>query len=104
MFRTVIFSKRCEMVRGCQKKMIYLKNTGSDVFDEAYFIVKDEVSASEILSDRDMIKEAERILSESVSTEGKITLLYRIKTYLKTKIIPILIGIIIGMMIAVIIK
>jgi hypothetical protein len=29
------------MVRGCQKKIIYLKNTGSEVFEEAYFVVRE---------------------------------------------------------------
>ena len=30
------------MVRGCQKKIIYLKSTGSEVFDEAYFVLSDK--------------------------------------------------------------
>ena len=29
------------MIKGCQKKIIFLKNTGCDLFEEAYFIMKD---------------------------------------------------------------
>ena len=33
-------NQEVKMVRGCQKKIIYLKNSGSDLFEEAYFIIK----------------------------------------------------------------
>lgn len=29
------------MIKGCQKKIIFLKNTGCELFEEAYFIMKD---------------------------------------------------------------
>ena len=32
------------MVRGCQKKIIHLRDTGSDLFEEAYFILKERIS------------------------------------------------------------
>ncbi len=34
------------MIKGCQKRMIHVKNTGCDLFDEAYFILKNDVSTN----------------------------------------------------------
>lgn len=31
------------MIRGCHKNVVFLKNTGSELFDEAYFVVKASV-------------------------------------------------------------
>lgn len=50
------------MVRGTQKKVVYLKNTGSAVFDEAFFIVKDEKERG--FSEEDLLREANRIVAE----------------------------------------
>ena len=47
------------MIKGCQKRIIHLKNTNSDYFEEAYFILKDDQKYS--AAENDMIKEAERI-------------------------------------------
>lgn len=52
------------MIKGCQKKIILLKNTGSDFFEEAYFILKDGALPSSA-TENDMIREASRIISES---------------------------------------
>ncbi|MBR4293071.1 MAG: hypothetical protein IKT54_05615 [Clostridia bacterium] len=49
------------MLKGCQKKIIMLKNTGSEIFDEAYFILSDSAIASRC-SQSDMIAEANRIV------------------------------------------
>lgn len=35
------------MIKGCQKRMIFIKNTGCDLFDEAYFVLKNDIPASE---------------------------------------------------------
>jgi len=51
------------MVRGCQKKIILLKNTGSPIFEEAYFILSD-MADNLMLGESDMIKEAKRIIDE----------------------------------------
>ncbi len=48
--------------------MIYLKNIDSKIFDEAYFIMKDP-SLYEKGSECDMVKEANRILSENLLFE-----------------------------------
>ena len=40
------------MIKGCKKKIIYLKNTDSDIFDEAYFVLRREVRARGARRDR----------------------------------------------------
>jgi len=51
--------------KGCQKRMIMLKNTGSEIFDEAYFILKEKAEKSRI-SENDMVREANRIIDEKL--------------------------------------
>lgn len=46
------------MVKGCHKSVIFLKDTGSELFDEAYFVVKPSVKKSNY---EDIVKEAEKI-------------------------------------------
>lgn len=46
------------MLKGCQKKIIFLKDTGSDFFEEAYFIIKNEYEG---MNDIDIISEATKI-------------------------------------------
>lgn len=53
------------MLRGCQKKIIILKSTGSPIFDEAYFILNDNAAASDRITQSDMVREANRIISEN---------------------------------------
>jgi hypothetical protein len=56
-------------VRGAEKKVIHLKNTGSNIFSEAYFIVSEGVSNSRTQI-KDMLSEADRIIDESISRES----------------------------------
>ncbi len=49
--------------KGCEKRMIMLKNTGSELFEEAYFILNSKKSKQ--ASTSDMIKEANRIVAEN---------------------------------------
>ncbi len=51
------------MVRGYQKRVIFVKNTGSELFDEAYFVLSERGSEKE--KKTDMIKEANRIIDEN---------------------------------------
>ena len=89
------------MVRGCQKRIVYLKSTGSDVFDEAYFVVREGTLS---LGDEcDMIKEANRILDECVSIEKGRGLADKIKDFTKRITVPFLGGVIIGIIIAILI-
>lgn len=55
------------MIKGCQKKIIHLKNTGSPYFEEAYFILKDD--GTSLPSENDMVREALKI-AESSKTRG----------------------------------
>lgn len=52
-------------MRGYQKKVIYLKDTGSHLFDEAYFVVSRRGEEAHI-EQTDMIYEANRIIRESL--------------------------------------
>ncbi len=58
-----------KMVRGCQRRVIFLKNTDSKVFSEAYFIIDDRSPAS-TMSEADMVKEANRIIDESLAARA----------------------------------
>ncbi len=53
------------MIKGCQKSIIHLRETGSPYFEEAYFIVR-RGSEIEAVGD-DMIKEALSIVKNSAS-------------------------------------
>lgn len=52
------------MVRGCQRKVIFLKNTESKIFSEAYFIVDDRTPD---ICEADMIREANRIIEDNLA-------------------------------------
>lgn len=90
------------MVRGCQKKIVYLKSTGSDVFDEAYFVVRE--MALDKMSECDMVKEANRILEECTSLDNGIDKREALFGFFKNKIVPFLVGIVVGMIITILIK
>ena len=53
------------MVKGCQKKTIHIKDTGSSYFEEAYFVLKPGAEETYV-PEGDMISEALRIGGESV--------------------------------------
>ena len=48
------------MLKGCQKKIIFLKDTGCDVFEEAYFVIK---PGYEGMNSCDIVSEATKIAS-----------------------------------------
>ena len=52
-------------MRGYQRKVIFLKNTGSPYFDEAYFVMSNEGVCAHVDQD-DMVIEANRIINESL--------------------------------------
>ncbi len=55
------------MLKGCKKQMIVLHGTGSEIFDEAYFILKkgDDGRHSAIPEGNTMYLEANRIVEEN---------------------------------------
>ena len=66
-------------VRGYQKKVIFLKNTESEFFDEAYFVIKCEEKRRKI-SHATMVEEAKRIIEENFGKQKKRFLFFRFKT------------------------
>ena len=57
-------------MKGYQKKVIFLKNTGSHLFDEAYFVVSRQGEEAAI-GQSDMILEANRIIRESIGDNAQ---------------------------------
>ncbi len=58
------------MIKGINKNIIVVKNTGSRYFEEAHFIVKNNVSER---SDRDIVKEAGKIVGAIIEGSGKVS-------------------------------
>lgn len=56
-------------MRGYQRKVIYVKNTGSRHFEEAYFVLRPEKEGN-MPSKRSMVKEANRIIKENIKNDG----------------------------------
>jgi hypothetical protein len=54
------------MIKGCSKRMIVLKNTGSDFFDEAYFVIKPHRTINSFRGEKAFIDEANRIIKEAI--------------------------------------
>jgi len=52
--------------------MIFIKNTGSELFDEAYFVISERAKRARYVSESDLVKEANRIINENMIT-GYIT-------------------------------
>ncbi len=48
------------MIKGCSKKVIVVKNTGSNMFEEAYFIINPKENARK---HSDFLAEANRIIA-----------------------------------------
>lgn len=46
------------MIKGCQKRIVFLKNTGSEYFDEAYFVLKPDALERD---EADIVSEATKI-------------------------------------------
>ena len=57
-------------MRGYQRRVIFLKNTGSALFEEAYFVMRSEEMA-EGRSEADMVSEATRIIEENFGKRKK---------------------------------
>lgn len=53
-------------MRGSEKRVIFIRNTGSRIFEEAYFIVRRGIGENgESTSTDDMVREAQRIVRDS---------------------------------------
>ena len=86
-------------MRGYQKKVIYLKNTGSRDFEEAYFVVKRDADGG-TASPHLMIEEANRIVRENFGVHhGR---LYTLRWYILSFIIGAAFGVLITFLISLI--
>ena len=56
-------------MKGIQRRVVHIKNTDSNLFEEAYLILKEKKES--ISSDVDLVKEANRFLSDSGGGDGK---------------------------------
>lgn len=55
-------------MRGSEKRVIFVRDTGSRIFEEAYFIVRRGIGENGITPNADeMVREAQRIVRESGS-------------------------------------
>lgn len=79
-------------MRGYQKKVIYLKDTGSHLFEEAYFVVSRKGEEANI-EQSDMVFEANRIIKESLENKES-----RINSQKKKAIIGFIIPFILGIL------
>lgn len=67
------------MIKGTQKNIIFLKNTGSEFFDEAYFILSHSARSKR---NEDIVAEASRIIADASkddcrkNTKGRSLLLF----------------------------
>ncbi len=82
------------MLKGCRKQMIVLRGTGSEIFDEAYFVLKKsgEKELSPINERKSMLLEANRILEESRMGEGTRGKSYYLIRYLLFFLSGIILG------------
>ena len=91
-----------KVVRGCQKRIVYLKSTGSEVFSDAYFVVRDGALAD--VGECDMVKEANRILDECVALDATVSRGRVFLDLIKAKLVPFFIGMSVGILIVTLIK
>ena len=54
------------VIKGCQKNVVWIRSTESELFEEAYFIVSDKVKRKHI-SENDMVSEANRLIADRFS-------------------------------------
>ena len=77
--------------KGCQKKIILLRDPSGKIFEEAYFILKDDVSP--YMAETDMVREANRIIREATQGRGETPVRKeRKRTFSFTNLIWMLVG------------
>lgn len=55
------------MVKGCRRDSILLRGNAGEFFEEAYFIVRRDLPDGIKITERDMVREARRIVGEQMS-------------------------------------
>ncbi len=56
------------MIKGCNKRVIVMRETGNAMIEEAFFILKTESSGTGV-TEGDIIRQANRILERSLADE-----------------------------------
>lgn len=79
------------MVKGCQKKMIHIKDTKSRYYEEAYFVLRPGVGDPKVL-ETSMIDEAMKIARESIPSA--VTKKRRRRAVIS--LLPFLVGVFVG--------
>lgn len=59
------------MIKGCERRMIKIENTESDLFESAYFIIKQNAQLPKKKRRDDMLREAARIVNDKMEPSGK---------------------------------
>ena len=52
------------MIKGCQKRIILVRDTGSELFDEAYFILKKDIPCDDSI-EGDIVRAATAIINQN---------------------------------------
>lgn len=80
------------MVRGYQKRVVFLKNTGSELFEEAYFVMSDKNEKKK--PPVDMLREANRIIEASIDshTGGRVGFFRGLFRLIKRCALPFILG------------
>lgn len=76
------------MLKGYQKRVVILKNTGSKMFEEAQFVLKEDYSRA---SDFDIVSEATRLINDTAIRVEKPPRRKKV-----SEILPFSLGILLG--------
>ncbi len=82
------------MIKGCQRRIIMVKDTGSRYFDCAYFVLKHDLPESS--SESDMLAEAHRMIDAYTQKEQALAapIAHHSPHEKQKKISPVLMGLI----------
>lgn len=80
-------------MKGYQRKVIHIKNTGSYLFDEAYFVLSRD-GESLRLGEDDMVTEANRIINDKSYARIKYNPIFRYRRQIISLALGIAIGVI----------
>ena len=59
------------MIKGCERRMIKIENTESDLFESAYFIIRQNAQLPKRKRRDDMLREAARIVNDKTEPSEK---------------------------------
>ena len=85
------------MIRGVNRQVIVLKPDKSSAFETVYFMLKSDLKKASVL-DKDMVREANKIISENYSEKVRRT--DKKAKRLFTKAFPFIFGVILGVLLS----